>query len=644
MKYIKITFFFYFLLIIAKKCNIIFDLNETLNVSTNVSLDQKQQFMVNDLKTKKIKTDLSENLSSLNVETTIPQEKEYIFETKERKEVKAKPNFESLKQLNIQLVNTLEVADKLSKEKVIDQKVDKQLIQENAIQTIEIVSNTKEQTFKSKPVKFDKSQVDFIQFHSVCASEISSNDREQNLKQFESKVEKLGFEIEGNRNLNVQECLVLQNDKRFDEDFKATINKANLEMQLNKSIQSSEVIVNEKENEKDFNKKYKEKRLQPSITTKEAVIIKQVESKDSSVDLKEGKLELEQIKPVIDIMEPLEVMKPDFIESLKKHKKTVTISEQADFTFLENLNLEVGLVKSASNTEPFILEKKYSETKGELNLSDKKAIQKHQSLIFEKEGQFKPDKKLVSNASKDLQIDNALIVSQNEKIDTSLPFEKVKVKKSKASRDLSESRLKLIEIKDLQIKDSLKDLKQQELTKEKAILNLNENLSVQVSKDNYLENESKLNLPKPKRKSIKDKKVLIKSRSLSVERNIILNKEKIFNIPEIYSAKAQHELISSPNLIEQRQQELLQSVEDFKSKPLKFMNASVSLNNLHSLQIDQNNIAESEQNLVIKPLETTKILPLNVCGVLKSAESLSILAGYNLKPKGKFCNNNHYFL
>ena len=591
---------------------------------------------MDELKSKKAKSDLSENLNSFNVETTMTQEKEGIFTGKERREDKAKPILESLKQLNIQLVNTLETADKFSQDKLIDQKVDKKLISKTEyIQTTQIFSNNKESTFEIASVKEDQSTVDLIESQALCTSETQLNDKEQDLKKLKSKKEKLNFNYERKRNLNVQECMILQNDQRFDKDIKPKSNKADLQLQSNEALQSSEVLTNEKENKSDFKKKMQRKRLTPLILTKEAVIIKQVESKDLSVNFEEGKLELEQIAPVIDTLQPLEISKPNAIESLKKHKKTVTIAEQADFNFLENIGIEIGVVKSASTIEPFILEQKDLTTKSEFNLTDKKAIQEQKSLILEKEQQFESDKQLASNASKDLFIDNAVIVSLNEKIDTTTKFDQKKAKKSKASRDLSESRLKLVEIKDLQINGSVDNLKEQ-IKEEKASLNLNENLSIQVCGDRHLEKELELNLPKIKRKSIKDKKVLLKSRSLSVERSMILNKEETFDMPKIKLAKAQHQLISSSNLIEQEQQEILQSTQDFKSQPLKFKKASVSLSNLYSIQIDQTKYAESEQNLNLKSFETTKLLPINICGQLASADSQSILTDYNLKLLGKF--------
>lgn len=611
------------------------DLNETLNISTNVTLEQKTTLNVDQSKPTLVTKNFSDNLNSFNVQTTITQEKEEIFTSKEPKEEKARPYLESSKQLSIELVDTLETIDKFKKNELVAQKIKKELIPKTEyIQTIQVFPNSKESKFETISTKKGQSQVDLIQMQAICTNETQLNDKEEELKKLKSKQEKLNFNYERNENLSVEEHLVLQNDQQFSKEFQPKTNKANLQLQSNQAIQSFEILANEKENKKDFKKKLKTKHLTPLISTKEAVIIKEVESKDSSIDFEKGKLSVEQVMPVIDTMEALEISKPNFIESLRKQKKTVTISEQADFSLLENLNVEVGQVESVSTIEPFILGKENLSTQGELNLTDLKAIQEHKSLILEKEKQFKCDEKSVSNASKDFLIEKAIIVSLNEKVDSTEKFSREKTKKSKAHRDLSESRLKLCEIKDLQVKGSVENLENDILAKEKAILNLDENLSLQIIRDNHLEKESELNLPKIKRKSIKDRKVILKSRSLSVGRNLVFNKEESFNIPTVTSAKAQHELVYS-NSIEQQQQDFLQSTSDFKSKPFKHKRASVSLGNLYSLQINLTNHVESEQNLDVKSFETTKILPIGICGSLNAAESKTVVTDYKPQATGK---------
>ena len=596
---------------------------------------------MDELESNQIKPGLSDNLSSYNVQTTVSQEKEGIFTGKERREDKAKPILESSKQLSIGQVETLESENKFSADKVLPANIDRQLIQESAIQTAQVFSNSKEQPFSSAPVKSDQTQVDLIQSQALCTSEALLNDKEQHLKKPKSKSEKVAYNFEKNQNLSVQETLILQNDQRLDQQLKPKSNKADLQLQSNQAIQSSEILPNEKENSKDFKRKLKTKRLTPLISTKEAVIIKQVESEESKVDFKKGKLESEKISPVIDTLEPLQVSKPNSMESLKKHKKTVKVAEQADFTFLENINVEIGVVKSASTIEPFILEKKDLSTRGEVNLADKKAIQEHKSLVLEKEQHLKSDKAQPGQASKDLPIENAVVVSLNERIDSSFKFDEKKPKKSKASRDLSESRLKLVEIKHLQVGGSVENIKQ-DLTRDKACVNLNERLTVQVSDDKHLEKESVLALPKVKRKSIKDRRILLKGRSLSVERNMVLNKEELLELPKVLPAKAQHQLIFA-NLIEQQTQKTLQSSQDFAATPIKLRKASISLSNLHSLQVDQINYAESEKDLRPEQTQTDKILPINIGGVLNSAGSQTILTGYNLKKSGKFFDE-HLFL
>ena len=599
-----------------------------------MSLDQKRQFSVDEVKSNQIKPDLSDNLSSYNVQTTVSQEREGIFTGKERREDKAKTVLDASKQLSVGLVSPLESVDKFSADKLPAAQIDKQLIQASAIQTAQIFSNSKERPFSAAPVKSDQSQVDLIQSQAVCTTETQLNDKEQHLDKPKSKSESIGFNFEKNQNLSVQETLILQNDQKLAKDLKPKSNKADLQLQSNQAVQSSEILTNEKEHSKDFKKKPKTKRLTPLISTKEAIIIKQVESKDSKIDFKKGKLESESIAPVIDTLEPLQVSKPNSMESLKKHKKTVKVAEQADFTFLENINVEVGVVKSASTIEPFILEKKDLSTRGELNLADKKAVQEHKSLILEKEQNLKSEKAQPSNASKDLQVDNAVIVSLNERVDSSTKFEEKKTKKSKASRDLSESRLKLVEIKHLQIGGSVERIAKPDLAQDKASVNLNERLTVQVSDDRHLEKESALTLPKVRRKSIKDRRILMKGRSLSVERNVVLSKEEVLDLPKVSPAKAQHQLIYS-NLIEQQAHETLQSAQTFTSKPFELKKASVSLSNLHSLQIGLTSCAESEQDLRPDQVQRDQVLPISIGGLLNAAGSQTVLTDYHTKPSGK---------
>ena len=291
------------------------------------------------------------------------------------------------------------------------------------------------------------------------------------------------------------------------------------------------------------------------------------------------------------------------------------------------------MVKSASTIEPFILEKKDFSTRGELNLAGKKAIQEQKSLVFEKEQQLKSEKTASSQASKDLQTENAVIVSVNEQIDSSSRFDQKKPRKSKASRDLSESRLKLVEIKHLQVGGSVENIKQ-DLVQDRASVNLNERLTVQVSDEKHLEKESLLTLPKVKRKSLKDKRILLKGRSLSVERNMVLSKEQALDLPKIAPAKAEHQLIFA-SLIEQQAQETLQSAKDFATKPVKLKKASVSLSNLCSLQVDVTNYAESEKDLRAERLQTDQVLPISIGGVLSSAGSQSVLTGYDSKQSGE---------
>lgn len=606
-----------------------------------MGLDQKQQFSVDELKSNQIKPELSENLSSYNVQTTVSQEKEGIFTGKERREDKAKPILDASKQLSVGLVNPLESVDKFSADKIAATNIDKQLIQASAIQTAQVFSNSKEQPFSSTPAKSDQSQVDLVESQALCAIETQLNDKEQHLSKLKSKSETVTYNFEKNRNLSVQETLILQNDQTLGKDLKPKSNKADLQLQSNQALQSSETLTNEKENSKDFKKKLKTKRLTPLISTREAIIIKQVESKDSKIDFEKGKLESENISPVIDTLEPLQISKPNSMESLKKHKKTVKVAEQADFTFLENINVEIGVVKSASTIEPFILEKKDLSTRGEFNLADKKAIQEHKSLILEKEQHLRSDKAQPSNASKDLQVDNAVIVSLNERIDSSSKFEEKKAKRSKASRELSESRLKLVEIKHLQVGGSVENIKQ-DLVQDKASVNLNERLTVQVSDDRHLEKESELTLPKVRRKSIKDKRILLKGRSLSVERNLVLNKEQLFDLPKVSPAQADHQLIFS-NLIEQQAHETLQSAQDFTTKPFKLKKASVSLSNLHSLQIDLAKCAESEKDLRPEQIQSDKVLPISIGGVLNAVGSQTVLTDYKSKPSGKSFLKNKPF-
>lgn len=613
-----------------------FDLNETLSVSTNKSLDQKQQLDVKETKSKYITPSLIENLASLNVETTNLQEKEREFTSKEKHKNKAKTNLESLtKQLNIELVNPLESIDTFKREKYKDEKIEKQFIKETTIlQTTEIVPNSRETHFKTSPLEEAKSQIDLVESQAFCTSVTHFNDKEQVLKKLESKSEKINLDYEKNSILNIQENLILQTDDKLKKGKTPKENKADLSLQASKAFQSLEVVTNEKEDRKDFKRKVKTRHLTPLISTKEAVIVKQVDYKDSSIDFEKLKLEEEKIAPTIDSLEALEISKPNSIENLRKQKKTVTIKEQADFSLLENISLEVGLCKSASTVEQFILEKKDLSTVGELNLADKKAIQESKSLVLEKENKLKIEKNQLSNATKELLADNAVIVNLNEKIDSTQSFDTKRTKISKAKRDLSESKLKLVEIKDLQVNGEAESFKEH-LNKEKANLNLNEKLSLQVFDTIQLEKELELKMPKYKRKSIKDKKILLKSRSLSCERKLVFDKEEVIDFPKVFLAQAQHELIPS-NLIAQQQRDLLQSVENLKIKKLKPKKASISLNNLCSLQIDFTNLNEIEKELNLKPTESTKILPLSICGLLNSADSQTIFTDYKTQKSGKF--------
>ena len=463
------------------------------------------------------------------------------------------------------------------------------------IQFNELLTNVKE--IKSEKAELKRASSDLIPIEAKTINEIMISTKEG---EFKSRLPKKDFSLQDlvlQCSFEIKENIPLVKEQNLDAKKKASEFVASLNLETNKSqILIDSKVSSEREERLQPKKPLKTNRLRAKIISKETISVQEIDVNIKEQDFKQEQLNFEKLEREIIPHYALCTQHQNVNEKERLRQEEKAKTDLADRSVDEQHALQIQSTNEQIDLAKFSASK-IDEKSVNISLQSTKHLAQEEKTLLELESTFDTCKSSSYLAKKDLIIGKPINESLNiTNLEKENLFKLDVLTKNKAKSALSDQQYRPFEINELNLNDSVKKLKQEDLKADNASVQLADNTPLAINQQEILESNFDFNiLPLNEQKS-KIENILKKQRSLSVERKTVLDKEDQLKMEssQYFEASGSIEL---QEMTSTSQNELLENEVRFKSDLPKGKKAITKLNDLFSNPFIVNDLTSTGQSV-----------------------------------------------